>query len=93
MNIEVRKREGLVFSGLVRAVSSYNEKGPFDVLPYHTNFISIIREEVVLYKTDGTEEKIPVDVGVLLVRENNAEAYLGVTLPNARIKMAKSTSS
>lgn len=93
MNIEVRKREGLVFSGLVRAISSYNEKGPFDVLPYHTNFISIIRQEVVLYKTDGSEETIPVDVGVLLVRENNAEAYLGVTLPNARIKMSKSDSS
>lgn len=93
MNIEVRKREGLVFSGLVRAISSFNEKGPFDVLPYHTNFISIIRDEVVLYKTDGQEEKIPVDIGVLLVRDNNVEAYLGVTFSNTRLSIAKSTSS
>lgn len=79
MQATVRKKDGLMFSGSVNAISSYNEQGPFDVLPFHINFISIIRSKVTLHKVDGTEEEIPVDVGVLLVRENTAEVYLGVT--------------
>lgn len=74
----VRDRTGVLFEGEVDAVSSVNDKGPFDVLPLHTNFISIITGAVELRHKGQMIKRIPLEQGVLAVREGRAEVYLGI---------------
>ena len=74
----VRDRNTLLFQGRVEAVSSFNDKGPFDVLPQHENFISLIKKSVVMHIAGAQEKRIELESGVLKVRNNNVEIYLGI---------------
>ncbi|MBI2122192.1 MAG: hypothetical protein HYT98_03650 [Candidatus Sungbacteria bacterium] len=78
LSVTVRDREGILFQGNAEAVSSFNEKGPFDVLPLHANFISLIRNSVVLKIPGSPLKEIPLNSGVLKVKENKVEVYAGI---------------
>lgn len=78
ITISIRNKQGLVFKGRVKAVSSYNEKGLFDILPEHENFISLIKDKIVIHKNDNQKEEIKIDSGVLRVYENNVSIYVGI---------------
>jgi len=77
IHVIVRDKNGITAEDDYTAVSSYNEKGLFDVLPFHTNFISLIKTKLVLHK--GREEKeIKVGTGLLRVEKNLVSIYLGL---------------
>jgi len=76
--VEVRSRQGLVFEGELAAVTSYNTVGPFDVLPRHSNFISMISRRLILRQHDGRTDEINLDNGVMMVEENKVFIFLGI---------------
>lgn len=78
LRVTVRDRAGALFEGEAEAVSSHNDKGPFDILPLHTNFISIIHKGVVLHLKDKVVKDLSFETGVLKVAENKVEVYLGI---------------
>ena len=78
LNVSIRSRQGLVFEGQVQTVSSYNRIGLFDVLPRHANFVSMIKDKVILVKPDKKRLEITLDTGVMMVQENNVQIFLGV---------------
>ena len=73
----VRDREKILFQGDAKALTSLNDRGEFDVLPEHTNFISVIREKITVHKTDGGHEDFTIDHGVVKVYMGQAAVYLG----------------
>jgi F0F1-type ATP synthase epsilon subunit len=66
------------YSGSVKAVSSFNETGKFDILPYHAPFISIIFKELIIYEVDGQVKNFPIEKAVLKVDENKIIVFLGI---------------
>lgn len=78
LDVIVKNPDRTVFSGKAFAVSATNQKGPLDILPYHENFISIIKDKVTIHLTQEKTENIPVEKGVLKVFENSVEVFLGV---------------
>jgi len=74
----IQDRNTLLFQGEVEAISSFNDKGPFDILPRHANFISIIKKHVVIHLPRKEEKRIELESGILKVRDNNVEIYLGI---------------
>ena len=78
ITLSIINRQGILFSGKVKAVSSYNEKGLFDILSEHENFISLIYEKIVIHKNDDTKEEVKIDNGVLRVYKNNVNIYVGI---------------
>jgi F0F1-type ATP synthase epsilon subunit len=78
LQLKIHNREGLEFDGEVKNISSVNDKGKFDVLGYHANFISLINDYIIIRKRDGSEEKVNFDKAVMKVKDNLVEVYLGV---------------
>lgn len=79
IRLVVRSREGILFDKEVLSVSSKNNKGDFDVLPGHANFISIIDAPLVVKEAGGQEKTIPVgESGIMRVNRNIVEVLLGV---------------
>lgn len=76
--ITIRNPERLVYEGIVKGVSSINEKGPFDVLAEHENFISIIKEKIVVYPVEGKKQEWNIDTGVLKVKQDRVNVFLGI---------------
>ena len=74
----VRDRQKVLYEGKVSAVTTRNESGLLDILPEHIHFIALIKDFVHLIKADGTEQKIPIDTGVVKVYENEVRVYLGL---------------
>ncbi len=76
--LTIRARDGIVYEGKVQSVTSVNETGKFDILPEHANFISLIKDTVVIKDIQGSMKKIKIDVGLLRTRQNKVEIYLGI---------------
>ena len=75
----VSSREGVVFEGDVESITSYNEKGKFDVLAQHANFISLVKNNLtVRVQGDSVDKELSFDNALMRVRENKVEVYLGV---------------
>lgn len=78
ISLSIRNRQGILFSGSVKAVSSYNDKGLFDILSKHENFISLIQQKIVIHKNDNQKQEIRIDNGLLRVYKNNVDIYVGI---------------
>lgn len=76
INVTVRSREKVVFEGEAIAFTSVNQKGIFDVLAQHENFISIIKDVLVVHREKDKKEEFKVERGVIKVRENKVHVYL-----------------
>lgn len=76
LTVTVCSREGVLFEGAASSVSSVNDTGPFDILPQHENFVSIIRQKIIIRDTEMHE--VTLKSGVLKVRENRVEVYVGI---------------
>lgn len=76
--LRVLTRSGALFDGEVDSVSSVNQKGAFDVLRRHSQFISIIKDKIVIRMLDGTKREIPVDNAVMRVKGELVQVFLGI---------------
>jgi F0F1-type ATP synthase epsilon subunit len=78
LELTVKNRQKTVFQGNVHTVSSSNEKGVFDILPFHANYITLVKDSLVIDKTRSTEQQIPIDRALLYVMDNKINVYAGL---------------
>jgi len=78
LQVVIRKREGILFEGEAWALSSINDVGPFDVLAYHSNFVSPLNEKIVVHISRKETKEFVVNKGVMRVEENKVEVYVGI---------------
>lgn len=78
LTVSILSAEGEVFKGEVKALSSINEMGPFDVLPMHSNFISIVKDKVVIHLANGQDKEFKIDNAILKAAENKVQVFLGI---------------
>lgn len=78
LNVMIRSSDKILFDGEAKTVSSVNDTGPFDILPFHANFISIIKSKISVKLNNGSRQDFPIDGGVMQVHENKVEVFLGI---------------
>lgn len=78
LTVAVYNADVMVFEGPAASVSSTNNMGRFDVIPFHSNFITIISDNLVIYDTAGKKKEIKIDKGVLKVTGNKVDVLLGI---------------
>lgn len=76
ISIKIVGRNKIYFDEYVTAVTSVNEKGVFDILPTHANFISIIKDTLTIHKKSGERQEFKFPVGVLKVFHGKVTVYL-----------------
>lgn len=78
ITVKVRDTKDVVFEGEVDRISSFNEVGRFDVFPMHANFISIIQQELTLFKGHEKVKEIKVEKAVMKVKQDAVHIFLGI---------------
>ncbi len=68
----------IFFEGEAKSVSSYNKLGEFDILPRHTNFITLISKNLTIIKPDNEKLSYQFERGVLEVNKNKVNIFLGL---------------
>ena len=76
IHVTVRNRNQILFNDDVKSVTSKNDTGTFDILPEHSNFISLIASPLVLGKVDGKKQEIAFQKGLLKVKDNAVFCYI-----------------
>jgi len=77
--VEIKNSEVIIFNGDAKSLSSVNEKGSFDILPFHANFFSIIKEKITIINHDDKKTEISInDKGIMRVMENKISVFLGI---------------
>jgi F0F1-type ATP synthase epsilon subunit len=80
LSVSIIAKDKIVFHEDVKAITSYNEAGVFDILPEHTNFITVIKDKIVIHKKDNTDKEISLNNGVLKVFKNKIDVFIGLSL-------------
>lgn len=78
LDLVIRNKSGVVYNDTVEAVSSINDKGIFDILPEHQNFISSIKEHVVIHKKINENQEMKIENGIIRVYRNKVNIYIGI---------------
>lgn len=69
----------LYYDGPATVVSASNKVGPFDILPGHADFFSMLTPgEVIIEVPDGEPIKFTISTGIITVRDD--QAYLFVNM-------------
>lgn len=76
LTVVVRNKDKVLYSGKAFAVSSVNDKGPFDVLAEHQSFISLIKDKVVVHSTPSEEKEIQIQNGIIRVYKDTVYIYV-----------------
>ena len=76
--LTIRNREQLIYKGEVKSLTSFNDKGTFDILPSHANFISLINDKVIIREIGGGKKEIKIDNAVMRVLGSQVNIFLGI---------------
>ena len=78
MHIKVYSPFRVYFDAPAHSISAINQTGPFDVLPKHHNFMTLLSAgELVIASADG-QQKIRIARGVMHVKADQAIVFLDV---------------
>lgn len=67
------------FDGPALSISASNQVGPFDVLPYHRNFITLLEAgDLTVRLPNKSDLKIPITKGIMHVKSDEVRVFLDV---------------
>jgi F0F1-type ATP synthase epsilon subunit len=78
MHVKVYAPFKVYFDGIATSISAVNETGPFDILPRHHNFMTLINQGEVIVRTDQAEEKFKIMRGIMHVKADDVVVFLDV---------------
>lgn len=78
LELIVKNRQKVLFQGPVTSVTTSNEKGVFDILPFHANYLTLTHGSLILDKGIPSEHTIALDKALLYVIENKVFVYAGL---------------
>lgn len=78
LSVVVKGSKREEFNGSAESVTSVNKKGKFDILPYHSNFITLIKDYVIIREPNNKQVTLPLQTGIIKVHEDKVSILIGV---------------
>lgn len=79
MHLKVHSPFRVYFDGIAQSISATNDTGPFDILPRHHNFITLLGAgDLVVRPMQGNQQTIRISGGIMHVKEDQVVVFLDV---------------
>jgi F0F1-type ATP synthase epsilon subunit len=78
LQVMVMTPEKVLFRGVAESISSMNDTGSFDILLGHANFITLIKERLIVRLPNKQEYRTYLNDGVLRVIQGDVKIFLGL---------------
>lgn len=78
MHIKVASPFMTYFDDEAQSISAVNDTGPFDILPRHHNFITLLNECDIIVRSGSGDTKIHISGGVMHVKADEVIVFLNV---------------
>ncbi len=66
------------YDGAADSISAVNDTGPFDILPKHHNFMTLLNPGTIIVRNDDEHKEVPIDRGVMHVKADKVIVFLDV---------------
>ncbi len=76
--VRVSSADELLWEGPAQSVSSENQSGPFDILPGHANFITMIEGKPIIIRSAGGDKSFKYRTAVVYVSDGIIKIFTGV---------------
>lgn len=79
MNVKVYAPFKTYFEGSAFSISAESATGPFDILPHHHNFITLLIPcDITVRPTNDNEQRIRISGGIMHVKRDRVIVFLDV---------------
>lgn len=79
MRVKVYAPFKIYFDGLAKSITASNRVGPFDVLPQHHNFISLLEVGDIIIRIEGKDDfKMHINRGIMHVKADIIRVFLDI---------------
>ena len=79
MRVHIHSPYRNYYDGLAFSLSARSATGPFDILPHHHNFVSLLPPgEIMIRIVDGGERRIRISGGIIHVKSDQVIVFLDV---------------
>lgn len=78
MHVKVYAPYKVYYDGLAESISAENMTGPFDILPRHHNFMTLLSPCEIIVRNEGKEEKVTAQRGIMHVKKDEVVVFLDV---------------
>jgi F0F1-type ATP synthase epsilon subunit len=78
IHIKVYSPFRVYFDDQALSISAENATGPFDILPRHHNFLTLLNPCELLIRTPREEQRIRISYGVMHVKADKVTVFLDV---------------
>lgn len=78
LQVKVHSPFKVYFEGEANSVSAENNTGPFDILPKHHNFITLLNPCDLVVRSNDGEKRIRIARGVMHVKADSVNIFLDV---------------
>lgn len=75
LSVFVKSTTDILWEGEADSISSVNSQGPFDILPFHSNFISVIEEKPIIIRIGKDKKEFTFSFSVMYAHSNYVEIY------------------
>lgn len=78
MHVKIYAPFKVYYDDEAESISAVNDTGPFDILPRHHNFMTLISTGEVIVRHERGEEKIAIQRGVMHVKADEVVVFLDI---------------
>lgn len=78
MHIKVYAPFKTYYDDLGTSISATNDTGPFDILPQHHNFMTLLSNGEITVRSQDSEKKIEITRGIMHVKADRVIVFLDV---------------
>ncbi len=76
IHVRISNVADIVWEGEAKSISSENSDGPFDILPMHSNFITLVKNKpIIVRQLDGVKKKYSFRQSVIFVNNNMVKIF------------------
>lgn len=78
LKVKINSPNKIVWEGNADSVSSVNSQGPFDILPLHANFISIVENQIIKIYIDKKKTEYKFARAIIYANTNIVLIYTDI---------------
>ena len=75
LQVSIKATDKVLWQGEADSVSSTNSQGPFDILPYHSNFISVIENKPIIVRSGKEKNQYNYSFSVIYAHSNKVQIF------------------
>ncbi|OGE43734.1 hypothetical protein A3A45_03015 [Candidatus Daviesbacteria bacterium RIFCSPLOWO2_01_FULL_36_8] len=83
LHVRILSPQALLLDTQATSVSSTNVQGPFDILPEHANFITMVENSPIIIRSPGQKQTTyTFSMAIIYTMENQVNIYTYIQAPS-----------